>query len=186
MKAGQVPEKQTVRERLSEINGVGAEQTLEDDVDNKEQKKERESAEPPAGIEKDDVPGLREIGAGPDQDLADQESAQDKEQFHAVKTAVAEEAERVAKMRVEHDEPVRADHHHDGRGPEKIETEDAVGGTRIHRWIERSALDGKKSRRSCQINIERRSARSTPGDTLIALSFGGRPSRYPRFADQRG
>jgi hypothetical protein len=88
--------------------------------------------------------------------LADQKSAQDKKQFYAVKAAMAEEAERFAKMRIEHNEAVRADDHQDSDSPEQIETEDARGCARTHdRWIEGSAFDGKESRRSRRTNIER-------------------------------
>src|SRR5205814_9641480 len=129
---------------------------LDPNVDEEKKKEERQGAEPAADIKESDVSGAAKGETLPDQNLADEKTAQDEEQFDAVEAAVPEDAERVAEMRIEHDEAVRADHHHDGHGPEKIETEDAVGGMGRHRWIERSVLDGKKSRRSRQINIARR------------------------------
>ena len=77
--------------------------------------------------------------------LADEKPAQDEKQFDAVKAAVAENGERIAEMRVKHDEPMGADDHRDGRGPEQIEAEDAASGA-AHRWIERSALDASSRR----------------------------------------
>src|ERR1700719_1614454 len=117
---------------------MGAEQTLEREVDDEEEKKERQRPEPPPDIKESDVPGLAEVAAVPDKNLPDQKSAEDEEQLDAIKTAVAEDAEGLAEMRVEHDETVRADHHHDRRRPEQIETEDAAGFARgahaFFRW----------------------------------------------------
>ena len=100
---------------------------LDPNVDEEKKKEKRQSAEPAADIKESDVSGAAQGETLPDQNLADEKTAQDEEQFDAVETAMSEDAERIAEMRIEHDEAVRADHHHDGRRPEKIETEDAVG-----------------------------------------------------------
>jgi len=72
---------------------MGAEQTLEREVDDEEEKKERQRPEPPPDIKESDVPGLAEVAAVPDKNLPDQKSAEDEEQLDAIKTAVAEDAE---------------------------------------------------------------------------------------------
>ena len=100
---------------------------LDPNVDEEKKKEERQGAEPAADIKESDVSGAAQGEALPDQNLADEKTAQHEEQFDAVEAAMPEDAERIAEMRIEHDEAVRADHHHDGRGPEKIETEDAIG-----------------------------------------------------------
>ena len=103
-----------------------AKEALEQNVHEEKKEEQRKSAEPAANIKERDVAGLAEFGALPDQDLSDQKSAQDKKQLHAIKAAVTENTEGFSEMRVEDDEPMRANHHHDGRGPKQIEAEDTA------------------------------------------------------------
>src|SRR5205085_8622543 len=101
---GQVAEKEPVTERFAEPDAVGAKGVFEENVDDEEKKKERQGPEPPADIENANRPVPAQRGAMPDQDAADQESAQDEKQFHPVKPAVPEKPERLAEVRVKHDE----------------------------------------------------------------------------------
>src|SRR5205807_6420593 len=110
----------TVRECFGEADAMASKLELDPEVDEEKKKEERQGAEPAAHIKESDVPVAAKGEALPDHNLADEKSAQDEEQFDAVEAAVSKDAERVAEMRIEHDEAVRADHHHDGRSPEKI------------------------------------------------------------------
>src|SRR5204863_5952327 len=122
-----------VKQTYPDADGVSAKEPLEDDVGDEEKEEEGQSAEPATDIKRSDVRGPAQGAGSADKNLADQKSAQDEEQFHAVKSAVAEEPQRFAEVRVKHHETVRADNHHDGRGPEQIEAEDAAGfGGTIH------------------------------------------------------
>ena len=131
---------------------MSAKQTLEYDVDDEEEKKERQRPEPAARIKEGDIARLTEITAIPEQNLADQKSAQDEKQLHAVKAAVAEEAEGFAEMGIENDETVGADHHHDGGGPKQIEAEDAAGFTgRFHAFFRWPTISLSQVRRSTRV-----------------------------------
>jgi hypothetical protein len=131
-----------VAERFTKPDLMGAEPVFEGDVDDQEQKEERQRSEPAADIEQRNLSSTAKLGALPDQDPADEKPAQNKEELDAVKTSMPEDGERIAEMTVEHDEAMGTDHHRNGRGPEQIEAEHAAGGVR-HRWIERSALDAE-------------------------------------------
>ena len=113
-------------ESFIEAHGMRAKEALEQNVDEEKKEEERKGAEPAAHIKERDVPGLAELGPLADQDLSDQKSAQDKKQLHAIKAAVTENTEGLSEMRVEDNESMRANHHHDGRGPKQIEAENAA------------------------------------------------------------
>lgn len=114
---------------------MGSKFQLEQDVDGEKKEEEREGAKPPAHVKGGDVRRVSQTWALPNQNLPDQETAQDEKQFDAIEPAMAENSERLAEMGIEDDEPVGTDHHHDRRGAEQIETEDAVGcGSHFFFW----------------------------------------------------
>jgi len=127
VKSGQVAQEKSVRQNFGETDAMLAELKLDPDVDREKKKEQRQGAEPAPDVEGRDIPGLAESKALANQDLADEKTAEDEEQLHAVESAVAEDAEDVAEVRIEHDEPVREDHAQDRRCAEEIESEDTLG-----------------------------------------------------------
>src|SRR4051812_8743267 len=140
---------------------MSAKAALEDDVHDKEKKKKRQRSEPAAHIKRGNVAGAAEIGPVADQDPTDKESAQDKEELDSVKAAMSQNAEQIAKVRVKNDKAMGADHHQDGRGPEKIETEDpAACAHDLHFFFRCPTISLSHVRRSTRVRFFSKPRRS--------------------------